>query len=207
MFHFAGCQSHTVHWGVFFNKFAIFHDLISHMRIQRHQYLFQMLSRCIYDIWERFCVAKINIVHFTSKNSSTRFSFFCYSLLYTILAGDKSRAGFVRRTFNPKSTGVLSMQKCIEWVVPRRGNETEQYQPRNTAYYPSSAAITFCNLLFTFPYNYIEVVVLLLLSHKISLNIFYPFTHTLPKCHTNKTFKKLSYLFLLDTKLGEPGGL
>ena len=65
-----------MHWGVFFNKCAIFHDLNSHMRILRHQYLFQMLSRCIYDIWERFCVAKINIVHFTSKNSSTRFSFF-----------------------------------------------------------------------------------------------------------------------------------
>ena len=106
------------------------------MSILRHQYLFQMLSRCIYDIWERFCVAKINIVHFTSKNSSTRFSFFCYSLLYTILAGDKSRAGFVRRTFNPKSTGVLSMQKCIEWVVPRRGNEI--------------------HFLSTFPYNAIR---------------------------------------------------
>ena len=142
MFHFAGCQSHTVHWGVFFNKFAIFHNLNSHMRIQRHEYLFQMLSRCIYDIWERFCVAKINIVHFTSKNSSTRFSFFCYSLLYTILAGDKSRAGFVRRTFNPKSTGVLSMQKCIEWVVPRRGNEI--------------------HFLSTFPYNAIRPIIIII---------------------------------------------
>ena len=125
-----------LHWSVSFNKFATLHDLNLHMSILRHQYLFQMLGRCIYDIWERFCVAKINIVHFTSKNSSTRFSFFCYSLLYTILAGDKSRAGFVRRTFNPKSTGVLSMQKCIEWVVPRRGNEI--------------------HFLSTFPYNAIR---------------------------------------------------
>ena len=63
-------------WSVFLNKFAAFHDLNSHMSILWHQYLFQMLGICIHDIWERFCVAKINITYFTSKNSSKRFSFF-----------------------------------------------------------------------------------------------------------------------------------
>ena len=110
-------------WSIFFNKFATYHNLNSHMRILRHQYLFQMLGRCIYDIWERFWVAKINIAISTSKNSSTRFSFFCYSLIYTFLAGDKKRTGVVRPNFNPKSTRVLSMQKCKDQVVPRHGNE------------------------------------------------------------------------------------
>ena len=63
-------------WNVFLNKVAAFHDLNSHMSILRHQYLFQMLRICIHDIWERFCVAKINITYFTSKNSSKGFSFF-----------------------------------------------------------------------------------------------------------------------------------
>ena len=44
---------------------------------------------------------------------------FCYSLLYTFLAGDKILQDIVRRTFNPKFRRVISMQKCIEIVVPR----------------------------------------------------------------------------------------
>ena len=93
------------------------------MSTLRHQYLFQMLGKCIYDIWERFCVAKINIAVFTSKNSSTRYSFFGYSHVYIFLAGDKSRTGILRKNFNPKSRRVLSMQKCKEQVVPAKWNE------------------------------------------------------------------------------------
>ena len=84
-----------------------------------------MLGKCIYDIWERFCVARINIAMFTSKNSSTKYSFFGYSHVNIFLAGDKSRTGIPSRNFNPKSRMVLSMQKCKEQVVPAKWNEPE----------------------------------------------------------------------------------
>ena len=85
-----------------------------------------MLGKCIYDIWERFCVARINIAMFTSKNSSTKYSFFGYSHVNIFLAGDKSRTGIPSRNFNLKSRRALSMQKCKEQVVPAKWNEPER---------------------------------------------------------------------------------
>ena len=77
---------------------------------------------------KRFCVAKINITHFISTNSSTRFPFFDYAPLYTFLAGDKTRHNIMIGTFDPKSRRVLSMQKCIDIVVPktRERNRTKR---------------------------------------------------------------------------------
>ena len=83
----------------------------------------QMLGICIYDIWERFCVAKINITNFTSKNCSTRFSFFVIYLYIHFWLVTKLVQGNLGGTFNPKSRRVLSMKKCIEQVVPRQWSE------------------------------------------------------------------------------------
>ena len=124
MLYCSGCQS--LQLKRFLNKFATFHDLNAHMSILRHQYLFQMLGICIYDIWERFCVAKINITNFTSKNCSTTFSFFAIYLYIHFWLVTKLVQGNLGGTFNPKSRRVLSMKKCIEQVVPRQWSESEQ---------------------------------------------------------------------------------
>ena len=121
MLHSSGWQS--LQLKRFLNKFATFHDLNAHMSILRHQYLFQMLGICIYYIWERFCVAKINITNFTSKNCSTRFSFFVIYLYIHFWLVTKLVQGNLGGTFNPKSRRVLSMKKCIEQVVPRQWSE------------------------------------------------------------------------------------
>ena len=110
-------------WNVFLNKFATFHDLNAQMSILRHQYLFQMLGICIYDLWERFCVAKINITNFTSKICSTGFSFFVIYLYIHFWLVTKLVQGNLGGTFNPKFRRVLSMKKCIEQVVPRQWSE------------------------------------------------------------------------------------
>ena len=78
-----------------------------------------MLGICIYDIGEIFGVAKISTTNFISKNSSIQFPFFGYTPLYTFMAGNKIRHDIIVGTFYPKLRRVLSMQKCIETVVPK----------------------------------------------------------------------------------------
>ena len=117
------CMFHCVPLTSVEHKCATFHALNTHMSRLWHQYLFQMSGICFYDIWGRFCVAKTNITNITSKKRQHKIFVFCQKLVFTFLAGDKNWQNIMMQNFNPKSRRVMSMKKCIDQVVRRRGNE------------------------------------------------------------------------------------